>query len=405
MTFAFYVDFHIRTDILVVQYKTWLFKSKVGSTRKGVVKLMHLTSSEIRLPKVAALVLVGICVAVTSFSGGVLAADKDVAFKIGGKVTTIDQLMKDDQAAFYELEDKKFKLVEQIANDRYLEFFWQQKAKQTNASVEAARRTYLEKNSTISEKETNETLDKFKDHPQLKKLEKPEQLRQVREYLKDKSEREVLDGIIRSGQQKGELVVSYPRPQEPIYDVSISDSDYVRFGPEASDTKPAGCSKNDCAITVVEYSEYQCPFCEKVMPDVKRILAEYKGKIRWSVRDFPLSFHDRARPAAVAAKCAGDQGKYWDMHLMLFANQQALGDSDLKGYGSKLGLDKGKFETCFNNPAPKNEIIEKNIQSGMKVGVSGTPAFFINGRRLSGAMPYSEFKRVIDEELKRGKRS
>jgi len=345
-----------------------------------------------------------------SLSVGVIAfdafgADKGVAFKVGGKTTTVEQLMKEDQAAFYELEEKKFKLIEQLANDRYLEYFWQQKAKQTGVSVEAARRAYMEKNSTVSDKEVNETLEKFKDHPQLKKLPKEEQLKQVRDYLKDKAERDVMDGIIKSGQQKGELVISYPRPQEPVYDVSVADGEYVRFGPEAGDTKPVGCSAADCPITVVEYSEYQCPFCEKVMPDVKRVLTEYKGKIRWVVRDFPLSFHDRARPAAIAAKCAGEQGKYWNMHLTLFENQRALSDNDLRTYGEKIGLDKGKYESCLNNPGPKNEIIEKNIQSGMKVGVSGTPAFFINGRRLSGAMPFSEFKRVIDDELKRGKRS
>ena len=365
---------------------------------------MHFQVSNFRLQNSAAGFVFSVITAAAVISGHALAAD-NVAFKVGGKVTTVDQLMKEDQASFFELEDKKYKMIEQIASDRYLEFFWQQKAKQTGVSVEAARRAYLDKNSVVSDKEANETLEKFKDHPQLKKLEKAEQMKQVRDYLKDKSERDVLDGIIKSGQQKGELVLSYPKPKEPIYDVTVSDTDNVRFGPEASDVKPTGCSKQDCPITVVEYSEYQCPFCEKVMPDVKRVLADYKGKIRWVVRDFPLSFHDRARPAAIAAKCAGEQGKYWNMHLTLFENQRALADADLKTYAEKIGLDKAKFEQCIGNPGPRNEIIERNIASGMKVGVSGTPAFFINGRRLSGAMPYSEFKRVIDEELKAGKRS
>ena len=149
----------------------------------------------------------------------------------------------------------------------------------------------------------------------------------------------------------------------------------------------------------MEYSEFQCPFCSKVVPDTKRILAEYKGKIRWIVRDFPLSFHDRAKPAAIAAKCAAEQGKYWNMYSQLFDNQRNLGDSDLKSYADKIGLDKGKYDQCVANPGPMEAKIEKNMQTGMALGVSGTPAFFINGRRLSGAMPYSEFKRIIDDEL------
>jgi protein-disulfide isomerase len=117
------------------------------------------------------------------------------------------------------------------------------------------------------------------------------------------------------------------------------------------------------------------------------------------VRDFPLSFHDRARPAAVAAKCAADQGKYWNMYTTLFDNQRNLSDNDLKTYADKIGLDKGKFDQCVANPALVTARIDKNFQSGVALGVSGTPAFFINGHRLSGAMPYSEFKRVIEDEL------
>ena len=334
-------------------------------------------------------------------AGGVtaLTAFAQDAFKIAGKATTIADIYKQDQASFFDLEKKKFELVERIAKEKYLEYFWQTQAQESKKSVEEAKKSYEDKNLKVSEKEVNETLEKFKDHPQLAKLDKKEQDKQIREYLVERQRRELYDGIIEAGIKKGDLVISYPMPEEPIYKVTVTKDDFVRFGPEVTDTNPISCKADDCPITIVEYSEFQCPFCSRVMPDVKKVLTEYKGKVRWISRDFPLSFHDRARPAAVAAKCAGVQGKYWHMYTMLFDNQKALADSDLRSYGEKIGVDKGKFEACLSNPAPMEAKIDQNFQTGVALGVSGTPAFFINGRRLSGALPFAEFKRVIDEEL------
>lgn len=324
---------------------------------------------------------------------------KAPAFKIAGKVTTLDEVYKSDQASFYDLEKKKFELIERQAKDKYLDHFWQTQAKDSGKSIAEAQKIYEEKNLKISDKEIQETLDKFKDHPQLAKLEKKEQEKQIREYLTERSRRDLYEGLIEAGIKRGDLVISYPQPEEPIYKLTVASDEPVRYGPDAGDIKPVGCKAEDCAITVVEYSEFQCPYCSRVMPDIKKVLAEYKGKIRWVMRDFPLSFHDRARPAAVAAHCAADQGKFWNMYQILYENQKNLADADLKSYAEKIGLDKGKFEKCFASPKEQEAKIERNFQSGAALGVSGTPAFFINGRRLSGAMPYSEFKRIIDDEL------
>lgn len=327
------------------------------------------------------------------------------AFKIGGKATSLGDVYKQDQASFYDLDKKKYDLIERQAKEKYLDYFWQQNAKEMGKSVSEAQKIYEGKNLKVPEKEVQETLEKFKDHPSLAKLDKKEQERQVREYLAERGRRDLFDGIIEAGIKKGELVISFQEPVEPIYQVPVTTEDQVRYGPELSDVKPIGCKEDDCAITVVEYSEFQCPFCSRVVPDTKKILAEFKGKIRWIVRDFPLSFHDRAKPAAIAAKCAAAQGKYWNMYATLFENQRNLADADLKSYADKVGLDKAKYDACVAKPGPMEAKIEKNTATGMALGVTGTPAFFINGRRLSGAMPYSEFKRVIDDELRGKKKS
>ena len=127
-------------------------------------------------------------------------------------------------------------------------------------------------------------------------------------------------------------------------------------------------------------------------------MKEYEGKVKMVFRDFPLSFHDRAIPAAVAANCAGEQGKYLEMHDEMMSNQRALSESDLKGYATKISLDIPKWETCLKDPKQEAEV-KKDMDDGAVAGVSGTPAFFINGIMLSGALPFERFKEVIDKEL------
>ena len=208
------------------------------------------------------------------------ADDKEVAFKIAGKATSIGEVYTQDQASFYDLEKKKFDLIDRIAKEKYLEYFWSNLAKEQGKSVAEAQKAYEDKNLKVSEKELKETLEKFKDHPSLAKLDKKEQEKQVRDYLGQRGRQELADGIIEGAIKKGDLVIAFPEPKEPIYQVTVNADDHVRYGPEVSDVKPAGCKADDCAITIVEYSEFQCPFCTRVLPDVKRVLTDYKGKIR-----------------------------------------------------------------------------------------------------------------------------
>jgi protein-disulfide isomerase len=153
-------------------------------------------------------------------------------------------------------------------------------------------------------------------------------------------------------------------------------------------------------ITIVEFSDFECPYCARAEPTVKEVLAQYPGKIRLVYRDFPLPMHTRAPKAAEAAHCAGDQGKYWEMHEKLFANATKLEVGDLKGYAREVGLDAGKFEKCLDS-GEKAKVVETHRKAGEDAGVSGTPAFFINGRLLSGAQPAEAFKAIIDQELKK----
>jgi len=153
-------------------------------------------------------------------------------------------------------------------------------------------------------------------------------------------------------------------------------------------------------IELVEFSDFQCPFCYRAHPTVMQVLTTYGNKVRFVYRNYPLPNHPNARPAAEAAQCANEQGQFWAYHDRLFADQTKLADADLKASAAALGLDAAKFNACVDSHKYKDRV-EADIKAGNEAGVNGTPAFFINGRMLSGAQPYDEFKRVIDEELAR----
>ncbi|OJH34083.1 thioredoxin [Cystobacter ferrugineus] len=154
----------------------------------------------------------------------------------------------------------------------------------------------------------------------------------------------------------------------------------------------------DALVTLVEFSDYQCPFCSRANATVEQLQKDYGSKLRVVMKQNPLSFHPRAKPAAVAALAAGEQGKYWEYHGKLFANAKALEDKDLESYAQDVGLDISRWKADLTNPK-FSTIIDRDQALAGKLGANGTPAFFINGRFLSGAQPIGNFKTIIDEEL------
>lgn len=155
----------------------------------------------------------------------------------------------------------------------------------------------------------------------------------------------------------------------------------------------------DAPVTIIEYTDYQCPYCKRVQPTLKTLLKEYPGKIRFAVMNNPLSFHKRALAAAMATRAAGNQGKFWEMHYLLFENSRKLNEADLVGYAKDIGLDVDKFNTDRKDEKLKAEILKEQKQA-VQNNATGTPAFFINGKKLSGARPLASFKAAVDSALK-----
>jgi protein-disulfide isomerase len=149
---------------------------------------------------------------------------------------------------------------------------------------------------------------------------------------------------------------------------------------------------------MVIFSDFQCPFCSRVEPTLTQIDKDYAGKVRQVWKNYPLPFHNNAEPAAEAAMAADAQGKLWQMHDKLFANQQSLDRPSLEKYAQEIGLDMNKFKADLDAQKYKSQI-ESDTKEGTAVGVNGTPAVFINGRKISGAYPLETFKKIIDAEL------
>jgi len=191
------------------------------------------------------------------------------------------------------------------------------------------------------------------------------------------------------------------RPDKVRADLRKGAQIAVLMQPPRVNVEANGPSKGpaDAPVTMIEFSDYQCPFCKRAEPTVVALMQKYPTQLRLVYRHMPLDgLHPRARAAAIAAVCAEQQGKFWEYHDLLFANQQALADADLEKYAADLGLDAAKFKTCRQDPASENRV-NVDATAARAAGLTGTPAFFVNGILISGARPIEDFTRWIDQEI------
>ncbi len=186
----------------------------------------------------------------------------------------------------------------------------------------------------------------------------------------------------------GNAIIKEPSPLPGIDMNALIDDDAIE-------------GNKNAPVTIVEFSDYECPYCEKFYSQtLGQIRTNYveTGKVKIIFRDFPLSFHKNAQKAAEAAECAGEQEKYYEMHDMLFESGVSLGVDSFKQYAKEIGLNTKEFDVCLDSGEMKSEVL-KDMADGQKAGVRGTPAFFIDGKLISGAQPFSVFEQAIEAAL------
>lgn len=300
----------------------------------------------------------------------------------GKKVTLkeIDELLGEDLT---KLEQQKFEMRSQAAEQMVIQALVKEKAAKEGKTEEEWLKANVDaKLEAPADAEIQKLFDESKGRlpPEVTfEQVKP----QIVDYLQKDKKREVVKAVFGALKTEANLKITLAAPEKQRKSVEAKGP---TRGPEGA------------KVTIVEFSDFQCPFCSRAHDTVEEVMKQYGGKVRLTFRHFPLEFHAQAPKAAEASLCADEQKKFWEYHDALFANQEKLQLDDLKAAAKTLGLDAEKFNTCLDS-GKMAEVVKADTAAGKKVGVSGTPAFFINGVMLSGAQPIEEFKKIIDAEL------
>ncbi len=210
-----------------------------------------------------------------------------------------------------------------------------------------------------------------------------EELAGVRAALSD------LEGSFQQAAAPSRPAPSQPRRPDPAKKYSIGVKDSPVLGSE------------DAKVQIVEFSDFQCPFCNRVQPALQQVRKEYGDQVQLVFKHLPLRIHPKAPAAHAAAEAAHRQGKFWEMHDAIFANPREMSPERYEQYAQELGLDLERFKADVASESVKKRVAADSSEAA-SLGVSGTPSFFINGRYLSGAQPFEEFKKRIDGELGKG---
>jgi protein-disulfide isomerase len=304
-------------------------------------------------------------------------SDKVVATVGDYKITEsqVDEKLKPQIASWQSrLYQMRRQAIEQIADD----YLIQQAARKDNLTVEQYIKKALGPPPQITEKDARNYYDSHqgqigRPYDQIKQpLINALQRRAVQQQREDLIEKLQADNHVK-------IMIEPPR-------MTVDTTGHPSLGPD------------NAPVTIAEFGDFQCPYCGRSEQTVKELRQEYGDKIRIVYLDFPLSFHEHAFPAALAARCAGEQHKFWEYHDALFANQSKLTDQDLKDIAKQLKLDMKRFDACFANQKYAKEV-RADMEQGSALGVDGTPGFFVNGRPVTGAEPTQVFEGVINEEL------
>lgn len=327
-----------------------------------------------------AAIVVAACLGVTPLA---FAADVgDVLATVGTRTIKRSEVEEKVKPKLLEIETERYEALKDGLDEMVADELVKQEAQARGVKPDALEKSEVDdKIPAPSDAEVQKVYDDNKAQLGGQTLEqiKP----RIIAYLKAQKEEERKQAFINELKAKHKTSIALRPPVVPVETAG----------------RPSRGGSDSAPVTIIEFSDYQCPFCKRAEDSVDQVMKAYGDKVRFVYRDFPLPMHPNARPASEAAACANAQGKFWEYHAKLFQNQGALSEDDLKTYAKDLGLDTAKFDKCLADKPHKADI-DKDIEDGTKVGVTGTPAFFLNGRALpAGALPFDKFKELIDDEI------
>ena len=318
----------------------------------------------------------------TSGATGGTAPDRVVATYNGGKITA-GELEKEARPQIADLENKMYQARKQALEQMAMERIVKAEAAKANQSEQEYIKKRIEEAPVQqpTEAQQRQFYDRLKSGGQIPPDATFESLKdRISQALVNQQRQSQMQKVVAELQKQANLKIDLPQPR-----VQVAAEGPAR-GPK------------EAPVTIVEFSDFECPYCGAAHDTVEQVMTTYPGKVRLVYRQFPLSFHPHAAKAAEASLCAADQGKFWEYHDVLFKNQKKLEPTELKAHASEVGLDGQKFGQCLDS-GDKKKAVDADQQAGLAAGVGGTPAFFINGIFLNGAQPIDEFKKVIDGEL------
>jgi protein-disulfide isomerase len=303
--------------------------------------------------------------------------------EVNGETITVKDLEGALGARLSKLEEQIYDLKRQELDSLIARRLFAQEAAKRGISVPALLDAEVTaKVSLVTEKEIE---DFYQANKARMRGDDTEVRQKIRAFLQQQKLTGRREAFVESLRSQGKVVVRLQPP--PAIRVEVST--------EGAPVRGAA----GAPVTVVEFSDFECPFCKQTHPTLKQLLERYPDKVRLAYRDFPLdSIHPQARRAAEAARCAQDQGKFWEYHDALFTQSPQLALEDLRRYAGQVGLDVTKFDGCLAAGVHK-ATVQRDLDEGNRLGITGTPAFFINGRTLTGAQPLEAFIRLIEQEL------
>lgn len=311
------------------------------------------------------------------------APKEGVVAKIGDTLITEDEMLKSIESQVYDAEVKLHELKMSRIRTLVLKTLMDNDPNKKGLSNDE----FLEKNISGKVKVSDKEINAFIEERKIPKENINDQIKEkVRQFLEMEKKKQAIENWIAEKTKKSPVEVYLPEPRRPVFEVNVGNAPFVGGA--------------DAKVTIVEYSDFQCPFCAKGAELMNEIKKKYGNKVKIAFKNYPLPFHTHAKDAAHAALCVHEEKAeyFWKLHDVMFADQTKLSPTDLKGLAKKIGANSEKFDQCMSSNKFMASI-EKDMQEGQDLGVQSTPTFFVNGQLVQGAYPIEVFSEIIDREL------